>query len=567
MRLRWFAMACLSAASFMSMTFSAPSKLWAQGTQKFDVPSLESSGSTGSEVVTVAIAPLDTLLPHITHVMRLVGAGGQSGLVNQAVNGYTSGIDRARPIGVFVTLGEAGVPVTVASLPISDLDSFLGGLELFGEPEDLGDGLWSMSLGPNTMFAQEKGKWLYVSSSEESLEDLPETGVENLQGMSAKNDLWVEVNVQNIPDDLVDLIAGQVRAGFEQAMEAQAGDASDEELEATRAQGEQMMKSLEETMAGTEKFVLGLGIRPSEKTMTIDAGAKFVEGSRYAKQMQELKTAKSKLSGGITEGGMMSFKLFQMIAPEDVAQMENSLSSSLDAVYKSIDDNSNDKAIAERAKAYLDRLVKILVASSKEGSLESVASISTSPSLNIFAGVAVADGSQVEALAKDLSDELSRANVPVKVELKTGEYKGVTLHKLTAPLPESADDSARKIFGDQVNVSIGTSPKAIYLSIGKTAEASLKTALDGVAATPASAADSLKMRMSLSQLLNFIQSIEPNPIVDSMLSSLSSGDDQVMMDNQLIERGSVTRLTIQEGVLKAVSGGVQAGMAGQGGGF
>jgi hypothetical protein len=301
--------------------------------------------------------------------------------------------------------------------------------------------------------------------------------------------------------------------------------------------------------------------------MTIDAGAKFVEGSRYAKQMQELKTAKSKLSGGITEGGMMSFKLFQMIAPEDVAQMENSLSSSLDAVYKSIDDNSNDKAIAERAKAYLDRLVKILVASSKEGSLESVASISTSPSLNIFAGVAVADGSQVEALAKDLSDELSRANVPVKVELKTGEYKGVTLHKLTAPLPESADDSARKIFGDQVNVSIGTSPKAIYLSIGKTAEASLKTALDGVAATPASAADSLKMRMSLSQLLNFIQSIEPNPIVDSMLSSLSSGDDQVMMDNQLIERGSVTRLTIQEGVLKAVSGGVQAGMAGQGGGF
>jgi hypothetical protein len=95
----------------------------------------------------------------------------------------------------------------------------------------------------------------------------------------------------------------------------------------------------------------------------------------------------------------------------------------------------------------------------------------------------------------------------------------------------------------------------------------LKTAVDGVADTPASAADSLKMRMSLSQLLNFIQSIEPNPIVDSMLSSLSSGDDQVMMDNQLIERGSVTRLTIQEGVLKAVSGGVQAGMAGQGGGF
>jgi len=174
---------------------------------------------------------------------------------------------------------------------------------------------------------------------------------------------------------------------------------------------------------------------------------------------------------------------------------------------------------------------------------------------------------KLEEFVPVIADELSRGNVPVKIELKTGEHKGITLHKLTAPLPEGANDAARKIFGDNVNVSIGTSPKAIYLSVGKTAEASLKKAIDGVVSNPTSAADSLKMRMSLSQLLNFIQSIEPNPVVDGMLSSLSSGDDQVMMDSQLIERGSVTRVTIQEGVLKAVSGGVQAGMAAQGGGF
>jgi hypothetical protein len=565
MRLPWFAMACLTAASLLWSCASVPTTLMAQETKTFDAPKLDSSSDSGSEVVTVAIAPLDRLLPNITHVLRVVGQGAQSGLVNQAVNGYTNGIDRTRPIGVFVTLGEAGVPVTVASLPVTDLEQFLGGLELFGEPEDLGDGLYSMSIGPNTMFAQEDDDWLYVSSSEEALEELPESGIEDLKGMVAKNDLWVEVNVQNIPDDIVDLISGQLRAGFEQAMEAQAGNASAEELEATRAQGEQMMKNLEETMQGTEKFAVGLGIRPSEKTVSLDFGAKFVSGSRFARQLDGLSTAKAKLGGGVVDDGVMSLKAFQLVASEDIAQMESTMEASLTAAYKSIDDNTRDKASAERAKAYLNRLVKILVDSCKEGSLETVASVSTNPSLNIFAGISVADGSQVEALAKDLADELAKEKVPVKVELATGSHEGVTLHKLTAPLPETADDNARKIFGDSVKVSIGTSPKAIYLSVGKTAEASLKSALDGIAAKPSSVATPLRMRLSLSQLLNFVQSIEPNPIVDGMLSSLNSGDDHVRIDSQMIERGSVTRLTIEEGVLKAVSSGAMAGAANRGG--
>ena len=138
---------------------------------------------------------------------------------------------------------------------------------------------------------------------------------------------------------------------------------------------------------------------------------------------------------------------------------------------------------------------------------------------------------------------------------------------MTVPLPEDAEDAVRKIFGDNVNVSIGTSPKAIYLSVGKTAEASLKTALDGIGSAPSASADPMRMRFNISQLLNFIQSIEPNPVVEGMLSSLGSSDDKVMIDTKIMDRGSASRITIEEGVLKAISGGVRAGMAAQGGGF
>ncbi len=571
MRFRWLAMAGLSAASLWSAAGLIASPAMAQDTKTLELPSLESTGKTSNEVVTVAIAPLDRLLPNITHMMRLVGAGAQSGMINQAVNGYTNGMDRSRPIGAYVTLGEAGVPVTVASLPISDLESFLGGLELFGEAEDLGEGLYSMSIGPNTVFAKEKGDWLFVSSSEESLESLPTDAAGTLETMVAKNDIWLEVNVQNIPDDLIDLLTSQMRSGFEQAMEAQSGDMSDEELENSRASGEQLMGNLEEAIAGTEKFVIGLGIRPKEKTVTLDTGTKFVEGSRFAKQMMELKSAKASLTGAVSDVSMMNLRTYQVVAAEDVAQIEATLDQSLKAAYKAIEDQASDDASAERAKAYLDRLVAILIESSKQGSVESVVSVSTNPSLNILIGFTVADGSQVEALAKDLAGELAGAKAPVKVELMTGTYKGSNLHRLTAPLPEGADDSARKIFGDSVQVAIATAPKSVFLSIGKTAEASLKTALDGVGGSSTLVVDPVRMRFDLTQLLNFIQSVDSNPavapIIDGMLSALSSGEDRILLDSKLIERGSIVRLTIQEGVLKAIAGGVRAGMAGQGGGF
>jgi hypothetical protein len=568
MKFRWLTVAGFSAASALSVAAFAPSTVCAQETNVLDVSGQSSSSEQGDEVVTVSIAPLDRLLPNVTYLMRLVGAGAQSGIVTQAVNGYTSGLDRARPIGAFVTLGDAGVPVSVAALPISDLDSFLGGLELFGEAEDLGDGLYSMSLGPNTIFAQHTGDWLFVSSSEESLEGVYGSSAERLDKMASQHDLLVEVNVQNIPDDLIDLLTSQMRSGFEQAIEAQSGDMEDEELEASRASGEQMMKNMEEIFTGTEKFVVGLGIRPKEKNMFIDFGSRFVDGSRFAKQMKSMESAKSKLSGFLSDESMMNYKALMLVAPEDMAQIESSLDAGIKAAYKQIDDNSNgNTAAAAKAKEYLDRLVKIFLESGKEGSVEIAANVATNPSLNVLLALSVADGTKVEQLAKDLATEASNANAPLTIELMSGKHQGFNLHRISAPLPENAPDEQRKIWGDSINVSIGTSPKGILLSVGKTAEASLKAAIDGVASNPNTAASPARMRMDMSQLLNFVQTFESNPIVDGMLSALSSGDDMVMIDSKVVDRGSVARFTIQEGVLKAIAGGVKAGMAGQGGDF
>jgi hypothetical protein len=348
-------------------------------------------------------------------------------------------------------------------------------------------------------------------------------------------------------------------------MEAQAGNQSDAELAASRAQGEQAMKALEEAITGTDRFVFGLGIHPKEKNLTIDFGAQMVDGSRLAKQLNSMKSMVSKLSGYIADSNAISAKTMTLLAPEDMASMKSSIDQSKKAIFTQIEDQINNPAVSSKVKEYLDRLITILTDSGSEGSVEAAVSVVTDPSLNAVAVFSLADGTKVEALAQDLANEATNAGAPVSVKLMSGKHQGANLHNISVPLPYNADDKLRKIVGDDVKIAIATAPKSVYLSVGKNAESSLKSALDANATNKTAAGVPTRIRVSLSQILNFVQSIESNPVIDGMLSTLNSGEDMIMFDSQIIDRGGVNRITIQDGVIKAAAGGVRAGMAGQGG--
>jgi hypothetical protein len=278
-----------------------------------------------------------------------------------------------------------------------------------------------------------------------------------------------------------------------------------------------------------------------------------------------MKTMMSKLTGHIADSNAISAKTMALFAPEDAAQMQASVEQAKKVVYKQIDDQINNTAVSEKVKEYFDRLVKILTDSSSEGAVEAAISVSTDPSLNAVAVFSLADGTKVEALAQDLANEATNAGAPISVKLMSGKHQGANLHNISVPLPYNADDKLRKIVGDDVKIAIATAPKAVYLSVGKTAESSLKAALDANAGDKKIAGVPVRMRLSLSQILNFVQTIESNPVVDGMLSSLNDGEDMIMYDSQIIERGGVNRITIQDGVIKAAAAGARAGMAGQGG--
>jgi len=255
MKFRWLSAAVCTATLGLA-TLSSPNQCQAQA--KSSAPKAAATAvadeTEDEAVVVVALNSLDSLLPNIQHVARLVGQGAAVGGVSSIVNQFVTGLDKARPFGVFVNLDENGQPSFVGCLPIEDLEQFFEQLgTVIGEPNDLGDGLYELGVGGNTIYAKKIGKWLYVGQTEESLDDLPEDMAEALPKMIQKYDIRIQVNPQNIPDELVEFLMAQAQEGLDRGME-QGIDPAD--AESTREASEKMMEQMQEGIEGTEKLSL-----------------------------------------------------------------------------------------------------------------------------------------------------------------------------------------------------------------------------------------------------------------------------------------------------------------------
>lgn len=560
MKMKWFARS--AAFATIGMPFAlAPSTAWAQEQRPKANATVAIQEDPDPSVLVLALAPIDTMLPNVQHLARLVAGGTGAGTVATILRQYTGGLDTARPAGVFVELDETGNPTPIACLPLKNLEDFFSNLAIFGEPEDLGDGLYQFNVG-NSVYLRKAGDWLVVGQTEDSVLDFDTKSATDLKAMVAKYDLRFQVNPQNIPDELVDFMMSQMEAGIEQGMANNQGlDAA--QAEAARANAEQMMNSIEEAVNGTEKFVFGLAVNKAEKTTMLDFGSKFVADSKFAKQIEKLKTSKASLGGIPVEGSMMTMQALQLIAPEEIKQLEDSLDASLQAAFKQIEERTNDAAAVDKAKEFLGRLVELVMASAKEGQMEAAMNVSVDKQLSIVAGLTVSDGTKVEALAAEASKALAAENVDIKLDVMTGKHGGANLHKLTVPIP-GGQDEVRKIFGDNLTVAVATAPKAVHLVIGKDCDTVIKSVIDRVGSMPSSQGEMIKARFSLGQLLQFIQSIEANPAVEAMAEVAAGGADKIAIDSKSGDRETVVRISLEDNVLKAISA---AATAARGGGF
>ena len=542
----------------------------------------------GQPVVVVSTSKIEQLLANVTYLLRAVNQPEIGGMATMTVNQFSRGLDRTRPIGVVVSLNAAGNPVPVVLLPIADLKAFFAGLVNFGEPEDLGDGLYTMDIGVRPFFAKQLDKWLLVGQQEEAVKEFKQIPADLLQSLSSRYDIGARLDVQSIPAPLRDFLLGQLKESYQRGAEdqkakltrelekAETAATTDEArsaiagrkaamIAAERIQADQI-EQIEDMIQNTKQIVLGLSSDSANKQIFLEAASEFVEGSKLDARVARSATAKTKFAGLKGEDPVISLAFADLMDPSQIPQFEQWVNASMDAFIESTQKSSSQPGLAD----FLNEIKSIVIKSIQDGIVDSSTTITLNQGLNIVTAAHIADGKQLAATLEKASGTMKKGESAPQIQFNAYEHQGASIHLGSVKLPSDADEVARKVFSDTVNIAIGTAGTAVYIAIGSQAEANLKAALDRIAKVPPTGGTPMELKIEVGPLLAYIQSIEPTPFVEAMIQALQNyaSNDMLVVKSEIVPHGARVRVTVEEGILRAAGAAIKAGQGNRrGGGF
>jgi hypothetical protein len=552
--------------------------------------------------ILISTSNIERFLTRILYLMRTVEQNEVGGMASMMVNMYSRGLDRNRPVAVAMTINASGNPDPAILLPVSDLKGFFAGLTAFGEPEDLGNDLFTMDIAGRPVFMKKNNDWLVVSQLESIAENFKTIPEELIKGLSNDYEIGVRLDVKSIPSEQMDALFGMMKDSFERTArqqqaslersleraKSQSPDSDDVKdidgelanlklgLEYQRLQSDELEKSLR----NISQLVFGLYIDPSDKQVGIDVAIDFLPGSVHAKRLEKTSSTASSLRELPTNNSAVIFNATDSWDAEQISMYEKTANLFFDVGFERLL-KDNDIKLDSSIKSELKQLVLDNI---RAGVSDTSATVSFDDALNAIAGFRVADGKKLEKLVKQLA---AAGDPQVGLETKFNAYKhkdsdihlgsiklpdlnGATLNKRMqgTPLADAAPVLS-KMFGDKMQFAIATAGTQVTVGIGPMAEDNVKSALDRLGGQSSLPKRPMEMRIETLPIFQFAQSVSSNAITDAMTKAAqnASDSDMIVIDTRIHGNSFISRLAIEEGVLRAIGAAIKTGTNKQRGGF
>lgn len=512
-------------------------------------------------VAVVSVASIDELLADVDWMTQVGGAGDVGGMIKFMARGFTAGIDRAKSSGGYVTLDEQMEPKVVGFIPVTDLKKVLLTFqEQVGKPEDAGDGVLEIGTDqPRSMFIKEQDGWAYFSEAKDNLVSLPKDPSKLMAEMDAQYDVAVRVFMKNIPAQLKKMAVTEMKAAFERSLEQQLArqDADEAQREIAENVQRNVLKSIATFIEESDQITVGWAVDTNAKTTYLDFGVTAVEGTSLARRMALVRDTTSDFAGFLLLKAAATLNFSSRLHKDDIQQISLMLQAARERLQARIekDKNLQDQDSRDAAKQQVGILFDVLLETVRSGKLDGGAAFRLeSQAITFAAGGYVADGPAVEEAVKKLVNIAKQEpEFPEGVKFSEAKHGDIRLHKMSIPLPAD-EQEARQFLGDQLDVVLGIGETSVYLAVGKDSEKALKHILDKSASSSDKVVPPSQLNVSLAPILKFFAEIDQNPLLTELAAALakSEGQDRISITSKPIERGAITRLELQQGVLESI---------------
>ena len=500
-------------------------------------------------VLIVSFASVDSLVGDASHLAELVGFDENS---MQMVLPFLNGIDKTRPFGAVLNL-EVIIPAPLMFIPVEDFKAVLTTVEVFlGKPEDAGNGVWEIS-GPNeqTLYVKEQGGWAFVALSADALQMVPENPVTMLVGLEQKYDIAIRGNIQNIAPAIRQMAIAKLQESVQAPLEM---IEDEDERDQQRQISEDSIGQLETVFNELESFTMGFNIDRDNQQVSFDVGIMAVEGTKMAEKMAAMEEATSDFSGFLLPEAAATFHVVSLIADDDKNQFVAMLDSYRKRALSELDDDTSlpDKDTRDGVKEVMNILFDVVLSTIRSGRLNvGGALLLGQESLTLTAGGFVADGSQLDSGFRKLIEMAMDQTEVQEVKFDVETYEGVRFHTFQMPVP---DKEARTVLGDHVEVVVGIGEKSGYIAVGADNLNLIKRVIESSAAKSQEKVIPFQGQISLGSIANFFASVNDNPDAALFASAFedAEGNDRIIIQNIPEPRGSISRIIVDESIIKAI---------------
>ncbi len=533
----------------------------------------QSSSTEPTPFAVISVAPLDKIFGDIEYITTAMGSGEIGAMARIMASPYTKGIDTKAAWGGWVA-SDAAAPNGVSGalfLPVTSLKDLESAIRSLGAPagEDLGDGLKRYSVSGQTLYVKSVGSFAFLANDSRNLSLLPKDPVALLGTLPKDYNFAVQVRMKNVPPDQLKMV--KEKLGELLASNSSSGPLSEVVDEETakkmqEMQSEQIVQFLDET----EELTVGLAIDSAAKKIHVDTLFTAKEGSDFANQIKNTAAVKSAFLGFLGADRAMTLNAASPFSPKDIERTKVMLKVARAGVDKGIDEDNDLPTDEARgaAKKLADKFFAVFNDTVAAGKLDLGATVLLEGKVaNIVAGIGVADGAKLAEALKELAAFAKEDSDFPKITFDATKHKDVVFH--TAKLPSPPDEGAKKIFGEEIEVVIGTGPKSAWVCIGQGATDQLKKLIDACAISSSASDTPNQFNLFAGPILKFAGAVEEgNPVLKALAEKADSfkGSDMITVRTTVNGRTTKSEFSIHEGIFK-IGGEVRTAVSGGGGGF
>jgi hypothetical protein len=431
-------------------------------------------------VIVLSMRNVDELLNSARFMLSGAGAPqfeDQGGLLDSMIQQLTKekgliGIDRKRPVGGYLTIGQGGKTDVVVFLPFSDQNKFRELLRtIYPNQKQGAGGMILLQAEDQTYFAKLASGYCFIALLPNPLSRLPDP----TKLTAGDHALVIDAKLSKIPDETKDSLAER----FQNFL-----DGLQEEPEQPDAQPA-VTGLLDRTAARFFRLLLKQSQQGSV-TLDVDQKRKLVQvnvevvpkpGTGLAKAITAYPETKPTFAALAAPQAALSQIFAGPLSDEPRKVFSEAIDEVAGRVKKRIDESPDFKTPAQKKAGHqlVDRIVKVMHATGEQGRVDSALMIDATPEgkLQVIGACKAARPEDVSAALEEFVKKVGAEPGTDRVQLDVAEHGGARIHAIRIE-PES--EWKNRLDEGPIHLAVGRG--AVFFALGGDSLAAVKSAID-----------------------------------------------------------------------------------------